>query len=242
VNRWKRILAGCLPAILLLTGGCLYPDEMRQQTDRLPEHVAMVQSATDQFWEQNKRFPIKEDPGRGNASLYEKYVIDFAKLEGYLSQIPPSSFEKGGNFLYVLVVSGKKMRVKLVDLRVSDRLRDLQMAVDAYREKRKRLPAAGSAGDGWYTVDFEAMGLKEETIPSPYTVGLSLPLVMNRQGKLFVDYRPEILRKMQEGKLKSDQKEDLRQWLIRDSLFVPTRSPAIRLENGEPVLVEEGAG
>lgn len=220
----------------------MYPDEMRQQTDRLPEHVAMVQSAADQFWEQNKRFPIKEDPGRANASPYEKYVIDFSKLEGYISQIPPSSFEKGGNFLYVLVVSGNKMQVKLVDLRVTDRLRDLQMAVDAYREKRKRLPAAASVGDGYYAVDFQAMGIEEETIPSPYTVGLSLPLVMNRQGKLYVDYRPEILRMMQEGKRKNDKAEDLRQWLIRDSLFVPTRSPGIRLEDGEPVLVEEGAG
>lgn len=240
MSGWMRILAVCVPAALLLAGGCMYPDELRQETDRLPEHVAMVQSAADQFWEQNKRFPIREDPGRAKASPYEKYVIDFSKLEGYISQIPPSSFEKGGNFLYVLVVSENRMQVRLVDLRVTDRLRNLQMAVDAYREKRKRLPASASAGEGFYAVDFQAMGLEEERIPSPYTAGLSLPLVMNRQGKLYVDYRPEILRMMQEGKRKKDEAGDLREWLIRDSIFVPARSPGMRLEGGEPVLVEEG--
>jgi hypothetical protein len=219
----------------------MYPDEMRQQTDRLPEHVMMVQSAADQYWEENKRFPIKEDPPQADTSPFEKYVIDFSKLEGYIDQIPPSSFEKGGNFLYVLVASKKGMQVKLVDFRVIDRLRDLQMAVDAYREKRKRLPASDSVGQGFYAIDFQAMGLEEETIPSPYTVGLSLPLVMNRQGKIYVDYRPEILRMMQGGKRKNDQSEDLREWLIRDSIFVPARSPEIRLKDGEPVL-EEGGG
>jgi hypothetical protein len=242
VNGWMRILAGCLPALLLLAAGCMYPEERRLQTDRLPEHVAMVQSAADQYWEQNRRFPIKEDPGRAKASPYEKYVVDFSKLEGYIGQIPPSAFEMGGHFLYVLVVSENKMQVRLVDLRVADRLRDLQVAVDAFRDKKKRLPTAASAGEGFYAVDFQAMGLEEERIPSPYTAGLSLPLVMDRQGRLYVDYRPEILRLLQEGKRKRDEAGDLREWLIRDSIFVPARSPAMRLKDGEPVLVEEGAG
>src|SRR5690606_20305838 len=237
-----KVLSGCIPVLLLLTGGCMYPDDKRQQLDRLPEHVAMVQSAADQFWEQNKRFPIKEAPVQAGTSPYGRYVIDFSKLEGYIGQIPPSSFEKGGHFLYVLVALEDRMQVKLVDLRVTDRLRDLQVAVDGYREKRKRLPAAESVGEGFDSIDFQGMGLEEETIPSPYTVGLSLPLVMDRQGKLYVDYRPEILRMMQEGKRKKDQAEDLRKWLLRDSLFVPARSPEIRLEDGEPVLVEEEAG
>lgn len=234
---WIRILAGCMPAFLLLAGGCMYPGELRQQTDQLPEHVAMVQSAADQFWKQNRRFPIRETPGRADAPPYERYVIDFSKLEGYISHIPPSSFEKGGNFLYVLVFSGNEMQVKLVDLRVTEILRDVQVVVDAYREKRKRLPVAASAGAGFHTVDFQALRMEEKTIPSPYTLGLSLPLVMDRQGKLYVDYRPEILRMMQEGKREGNSAEDLRQWLIRDSIFVPARSPGIRLMDGEPVLV-----
>ena len=219
----------------------MYPEERGLQTDRLPEHVAMVQSAADQYWEQNRRFPIKEDPGRAKASPYEKYVVDFSKLEGYIGQIPPSAFEMGGHFLYVLVVSENKMQVRLVDLRVADRLRDLQVAVDAFRDKKKRLPTAASAGEGFYAVDFQAMGLEEERIPSPYTAGLSLPLVMDRQGRLYVDYRPEILRLLQEGKRKRDEAGDLREWLIRDSIFVPARSPGDATE-GRRAGARRGGG
>src|SRR5690606_6333499 len=95
VNGWMRILAGCLPALLLLAAGCMYPEERRLQTDRLPEHVAMVQSAADQYWEQNRRFPIKEDPGRAKAAPYENYVVYFSRLGGSIGQMPraPSSWE-----------------------------------------------------------------------------------------------------------------------------------------------------
>ena len=171
MNGWMRILAGCLPALLLLAAGCMYPEERRLQTDRLPEHVAMVQSAADQYWEQNRRFPIKEDPGRAKASPYEKYVVDFSKLEGYIGQIPPSAFEMGGHFLYVLVVSENKMQVRLVDLRVADRLRDLQVAVDAFRDK-ETAPHRRIRGGGLLCRRFSGDGVGGGKNPEPLHGGI----------------------------------------------------------------------
>ena len=60
--------------------------------------------------------------------IYIKYPIEFSKIvPAYTEKIPSNAYEKGGIFQYVLMDVETNPTVKLVDLRVAERIRELNL-------------------------------------------------------------------------------------------------------------------
>ncbi|PTX59894.1 hypothetical protein C8P63_11038 [Melghirimyces profundicolus] len=236
MSRWKKV-AVFLTGLLLLAG-CVRTEEFnRQVSEKLPEEVQEVQTAVDLYRaENNDVLPLKPPQG---PTLYQKYIVDFSKLEPYLGSVPSNSFQKGGNFVFVVVDPGKKPKVKVMDLRVTEKLRELQGRVNVYREEHGNPPTGKKEGEGLYALDFEKLKTDPVTIPSPYHSQLSLPLLVDRKGVVHVDYRMDVVRMMEESGKEPGKGEDLRRLLVRDSLIVPAYSPRMELKKGDPVLKME---
>lgn len=237
MNRWKSASAFLLAALILLTG-CVRTEKFDQRiAEDLPREVNQVQTAVDKYRKENNNvLPLKSPQGPG---LYQKYVLDFSKMGSYLPSVPSNSFQKGGSFVFVAVDPGKDPQVRVMDLRVTERLRELQGRVNAYKDKHGMLPKEKKEGDGIYALNFKALKLDPITIPSPYHSQLSLPLVLNNEGVVYVDYRMDVMRTLEASDKKPAKGQDLREFLYRDSLFVPAHSLPMRLEDGDPVLVKE---
>jgi hypothetical protein len=220
----------------LMMTGCMYPQNLRQDVAHLPQHVSTVQAAVDAFRKNERnRLPIKESAPQA-PFLYGKYIIDFSKLQGYISQIPPSAFEEGGDFLYVLTVVDKQLAVRLYDLRVTEKLRELQPAIQVYHEKNGKWPFASPVGNGFYTIDYRVLQMDPVMIPSPYHHHLQLPLLIDDKGRLYVDYRMDVMQYMQQSSKRLPEGTDMVGWLEKQSLFLPAHTPPMRLKKGEPVL------
>jgi hypothetical protein len=234
VLRFKKWLPGMFSLVLLLAAGCMYPEEERMQLDRLPEQVAQVQGAVDAYYRENRVLPYKYT--EEDEKLTTKYKVNFEELKGILGNIPPSAFEKGGYFLFVLVDVEKDPKVRLFDLRVNDAVMKVQAEVNGYVKQHHSLPVKEKISGPFYTVDFQKLRMDPVEVPSPYS-GENLPLVVDGQGKVFLDYRAEVMKKWQNAKEKPDEETDLRLWLSEDAIFVPAFSPQIQMEGNEPRLL-----
>lgn len=225
-----------LTAVIFFVAGCLYPqDRLTGGLEALPGHVEEVQQAVDRYEEQHGVLPIKTVDA--DTPIYQKYVIDFGRLVPiFISDPPPSSFEKGGTYLYVLVDVEEDPTVKLFDLRVTDKLRQVQLEIDAYREKTGRDPRGFEVVPGVFELNDEWLSQSDTTIPSPYSQGSTLPLVMDADGTVFVDYRTDLMRILENKDSPPATDVDIRYLLTEDSLFVPAHSLPYRYEDGEPVI------
>ncbi|WP_124727318.1 hypothetical protein [Staphylospora marina] len=234
MNRKTLLSTVWMIVLCLLMGGCMYPQEKRQQLDQLDQHVARVQSAVDGYHRDQKVLPYRymEDDWK----LTTRYAVDFRQLGGYVGEIPPSAFEKGGNFMYVLVNVEKKPTVRLFDLRVNDRVGRVQNEVLLHKKQKGSLPKGEPAGQGLYKVNFPALSMDPVTVPSPYSADTELELVMDEKGKVYVDYRVEAMKKWQTVEKKPETGTDLRAWLSEDALFVPAFSPPMSFKGAEPVF------
>lgn len=238
MNRWKRVSVWLLAVLILLTG-CMRTDEFDQRiAEDLPREVQEVQVAVDQYRkEHNNVLPLKPPQG---PTLYQKYILDFSKMSSYLPGTPSNSFQKGGHFVFVVVDPGaKKPQVRVLDLRVTEKLRELQGRVDVYKERHGKLPKGPRQGEGIYDVDYEALKMDRVTLPSPYHSELTLSPVLDSKGTVYVDYRKDVMRLLEESDSKPAKGQDLREILYKDSLFVPAHSLPMKWENGEPVMEEE---
>ncbi len=237
MNRWK-LTSAWLVAVLILLTGCMRTDEFDQRIAKdLPREVKEVQMAVDQYRkEHNNVLPLKPPQG---PTLYQKYILDFSKMSSYLSYIPSNSFQKGGHFVFVVVDPGKNPEVRVLDLRVTEKLRELQGRVDVYKERHGKLPKGSQQGEGIYDVDYRELKTDPVTLPSPYHSELTLSPVLNSKGTVYLDYRKDVMRLLEESDQKPDKGQDLREILYRDSLFVPAHSLPMEWKNGDPVLKEE---
>lgn len=234
--RTYRCIIILMTIVVLLTTGCLYPEErLTGGMEALPTHVENVQAAVDRYVEKQSVLPIKTTDE--NTPLYQKYVIDFQRLiPVYISDPPPSSFEKGGSFMYVLVDVEKNPTVKLFDLRVSDVIRTVQQEVNAFTEKHGRNPRGMEIAPGVFELNEELLSHADTKVPSPYSPELKLPLVMDAKGTVYVDYRMELMRMIQEKGEPPSPTGDIRRLLVESSLFVPAHSLPYKYENGEVVF------
>lgn len=226
----------CLSLVILLSG-CLYPEERRMQLDQLPEHIQRVEAAVKVYKENNNGwlpYLYREE----EVKFTSKYLVDFRRLQGYVGEIPPTAFEKGGYFLYVLIDVEKDPKVRLFDLRVNDQVGRVQPVVQMYLQKNKALPTKERIDDHLYTIDFEKIKMDPITIPSPYS-STELPLLIDKKGQVYIDYRTEAMKKLQNSKQNISPDLDLRMWLSEDSFYVPAFSPPMKLKNQEPVFVIE---
>jgi hypothetical protein len=233
-----RGLAGAAFALLLAASlsGCMYPRE-RMAESQAPsmDVVAGVQAVVDLYQEKKGLLPIKN--ATQEAPVYEKFVIDFAKLqrENFMSDLPAASFEKGGSYYFLIQNEEKDPTVKLMPLTIFQAVNDVQGWVDEYsRSSGGKLPAAGEAYPGYSRIDFKKLGQREPAVRSLYSGG-ALPFMMNDKGRVYADYGSDLMRAVQKRGLdKVGADTDLRQLLAEDTDFVPVKAPPYKLVEGEP--------
>ncbi len=222
-------------AAALLLSGCLYPQERKvENTVPYEDQIEAVQTAVDKYREANGGLlPIKtrdmETP------IYSKYPIEFSKLEPrFLSTPPGNAFENGGVFQYVLIDVETNPTVKVFDLRIAERIREVKMRI----RTQGYPPFKENIAKDVYTLDFQKLGYKgDQYIVSPYTNN-NLPLVITTDGELFVDYASDIYLAMQAGKHTFQPGDDIRSILTEESVVVPAYSfPYTIDENNEPVYM-----
>lgn len=228
----KRIwLFFLLMGLMIASSGCMYPDDQRQQAEDLPIHINRVQSAVEMYQQTNKWLPYKYK--EEEYMFTTKYLVDFQAISG-LTQIPPTSFEKGGNFLYVLTNVEKKPTVRVFDLRVNDTIQDVERGMALYKKEHHAYPLGEKVSDKLYSIHFKKLGMKEVTIQSPYFPENQLPLLVDQQGRVYVDYRMDYMRLIQASKMKPTVGEDLRHWMNQESLYVAAFSPVTVWNGTEP--------
>src|SRR5690606_29883896 len=104
-----------------------------------PEQLAMVQESVDRFHQETGLLPIKTFDQ--DTPFYHRYTIDFNQLiPRYMSDPPANSFERGGPYRYVLINVETDPQVKVINLRHSQTVADLQLRVNAYLERHPFLP------------------------------------------------------------------------------------------------------
>lgn len=232
----KSILALMLSFALLLAG-CMYPDNERATKENpYEEQIEVVQKAVDAYQEANGGLlPIKTKDQ--DTDRYIKYPIEFAKIvPGYTEKIPSNAYENGGIFQYVLMDVEENPTVKLVDLRIAERLRDLNLR----RQINGSLPFKEEVGEYVYEIDYEKMGFKEPLkVESPYS-DAQLPIVVAADGHFYVDYSIDLNRILQEEKPDVKAGEDIRYLLEEKSAVVPAYSlPYTVNEDNEPIFMNK---
>lgn len=233
----KRWLLRSLPiiAIVLVLPGCFFPQE-RKVENQVPyeEQIASVQRAVDKYQEANEGLlPIKEK--EMGTPIYQKYPIDFKKLIPQFLEAPPgNAYENGGVYQYVLIDVETNPTVKVFDLHIAEKIRELKIRMQAYRYP----PFKETLADNVFTLDYKKLGYEEEQYAtSPYTNN-NLPFVINGEGEIFVDYISDLYNALQEEKTTFKQGEDIRPILHKNSPIVPAFSiPYTIDENNEPIYM-----
>jgi hypothetical protein len=224
--------------ITLLLSGCLYPEsELAENQAPNEDQLQMVQSAVEQYRESTGGLvPIQTKPN--DTPVFQKYLIDFTALKenNVLTEIPGNAFESGGVYQYTLITPDEDPRVKLIDLQITEALRSVNVQLDIYRNQNLYPPFGEEIGDQIYTVNHEKLGLDEPpAIKSPYS-NKNLPIVMNVNGELFIDYRIDLNQALNEFEHDYEEGDDIRYLLAENTPFVPAYSFPYTIEDGEPVF------
>lgn len=218
--------------------GCLYPDERRAE-NQVPSEMLleMTQKGIEQFKQDTAVLPIVTK--ELNTPIFEKYEIDFSKMvPKYLPDVPGNAFEKGGVFKYVLIDVETNPTVRLIHLGAVSTVADVQLAVDRYRYNNdNKLPIKDDLGDGYFSIDFGKIGMKETQVPG--TAGnYLLPLIMNGKGEVGIDYAMDIATVLRESKATVQERTDPRYVMARESTFVPAKSFPYTMVDGQPKLLK----
>lgn len=227
--------------ILVLLSGCLYPKkELTKNQIPNEDQLELVQSAVIQYQENtNGLMPIKTKPA--DTPIFEKYIIDFSvmKENGVLSEIPGNAFENGGIYQYALITPEENPRVKLIDLRITEELRRVNTKLDSFRSKNIYPPFGEEIVKGVYTINYESLGLSSEPyVVSPFS-NHNLPVIMDTDGKLYVDYRIDLNYALEQHEHQYEEGDDIRSILAENSPFVPVYSLPYTIQDGEPVFLQK---
>ncbi|MRG86411.1 hypothetical protein [Salinibacillus xinjiangensis] len=223
---------------IAMLSGCLYPQEELKK-NQVPDDLQLevVQQAVTDFQKQNNgRLPIKTRDS--DTPTFIKYPIDFKKLKqnGFLASTPGNAYEEGGYFQYVILDPENEANVKLVDLRFAEKLRELNFQIEIYRNENLYPPFGEKITNEVYKVNAEKLGLEHPpVVKSPYS-GSNLPVVMDSNGKLFIDYRIDLFKALQEHKHNYKPGDDIRMILAEHYPIVPAYSLPYTIEKGEPVF------
>lgn len=229
--------------IALSLSGCAGPQALRAQGGPPSrDAVRAVQEAVDRYKADTGLLPIKNgDPG---ASFFEKFVVDFGKLQRmrYVDDIPVAAFERGGSYYFLVLDETPRPRVKLMSLRVYQQLADIEREVAAFSSKHGGLlPRGKELYPGYAAVDFAKLGRRGADVRSVFS-GSPLPVMMDDRGRVYADYARDMMAAAQKNGLRQTAAAgDLRMLLTDRSDYVPVKSPPYRLVDGEPVpLPPEG--
>jgi hypothetical protein len=235
-----KILAVTFGCILL--SGCLYPEEkLLKNTIPYDDQIAAVQNSVDQYQEDSGGLlPIKTRDM--TTPIYQKYPVDFSALSPkYMAEPPGTAYESGGVYLYVLVDVEENPTVKLIDLRIAEKIHELTIKLDVYRQSNGYPPIKELITNEIYSLDYDKLGYDEQpTVESPYS-GEYLPLVIDKNAKIYVDYRIDLYKALQEKDHSYKPGDDIRDILVKESHFVPAYSLPYTIDvKGEPLFkVEE---
>ncbi|WP_033544144.1 hypothetical protein [Planococcus sp. CAU13] len=234
----KAVFLFLLLAIPLFLSACMYPESERAES-LMPheDQLISVQDGVNKYRNASGGLlPIKTRDM--DVDQYIKYPIDFSKIvPAHISKIPPNAFETGGIFQYVLVDVEENPSVKLVDLRIPETIRTVNVRKSANGGKA---PIAEIVADNVYRFNYNLMGFKEEpTVLSPYS-GRNLPLVVTGSGDVYVDYSMDLFTALQEYEGELEEGQDIRFLLYEDHPVVPAYSlPYTIDENREPVFMND---
>ncbi|OZU90104.1 hypothetical protein CIL03_02895 [Virgibacillus indicus] len=236
-----RVLSLCL--LLIFLSGCLYPEsELAKNQSPNELQIEQVQSAVDKYKEENQGLvPIKTKPN--DTPIFQKYLIDFTPLResSLLTEIPGNAYENGGVYQYTLITPDDNARVKLIDLRVTEEIRKVNVRLDIYRNKHLYPPYGKEISDGVFLIDYEKLNLDAQpVVVSPYS-NENLPIVMDYNGKLHVDYRIDLANALNEYEHDYQEGDDIRYLLAENTPFVPAYSLPYTIKDGEPVFNETKA-
>ncbi|MEH7176689.1 hypothetical protein [Neobacillus vireti] len=233
---WKVIGILLVFTSLFLTG-CMYPSEKLTQ-NQIPyqDQLQAVQQAVNSFKEENGGIlPIKTR--EADTPIYQKYPIDFKKIAPkYLAEPPGNAFESGGIFQYVLVDVETNPTVKLLDLRMADAIRGINVRI----KTNGYPPYKDQLANHVYTLDYNKLGYKQE----PYAVSpfsnKNLPFVVTTNAEVYVDYRQDLYQELKKTDKQIITGEDIRNILVESSMFVPAYSLPyiVDPETNEPVFLE----
>lgn len=234
----KRSILPIFILLFIFMSGCMYPQsELTKNQAAVNEQVEMVQQAVLQYREQTDGLlPIKTKPN--DVSVYEKYLIDFSMLKEkqLISATPGTAYENGGFFQYVIITPEDNPRVKLIDLRTTEKLREINIKLDMYRQKNIYPPFGEQIADGIFTINQKKLGLKEEpTVISPFS-GQSLPILMTTEGQLIIDYRIDLQLTLDQFNPDLVEGEDIRFILEDNYHFVPAYSLGYTIDGDKIVF------
>ena len=235
----KKMGAVCfvLTCVFVLSG-CLYPQSKKVENSvPVEEQVLAVQKAVNQFREeQGGLLPIKNQDA--TVPYYQKYPIDFNRLEKYLPEPPGNAYESGGVFQYVLIDVEDNPTVKLFDLRMASVLQEYNLRLSIYNQENEFPPFKEQLDTYVFTLDYEELGYEEmPVITSPYSQ-TNLSVVVDADLQLYIDYTPDLLEALENSESKFASGEDIRSVLTENSVFVPAFSLPYTLdESNQPVFM-----
>lgn len=236
--KFTYIKVGLLLLITLFLSGCLYPqNELTQNKVPYPDQLDMVQTAVERYSEiTNGLMPIKTSDS--DTPIFEKHLIDFNALKekNVLSSVPGNAFENGGIYQYTIITPDENPRVRLIDLHTAEVLRKVNVKLDQYRSKKIYPPFGKEIEKGIFYIDYQKIGFNsDQYVVSPFSEE-NLPIVMDIEGKLYIDYRIDLQRALEEHDHQFEEGEDIRYILAEDSPFVPAYSLPYKILQGEPVF------
>jgi len=234
----QKLLIVLMMMLILLTG-CLYPkSELAKNQIPNEQQLEMVQQAVKQYKEETDGLvPIKTKDS--DSPLYEKYLIDFSLLKEtqLLSEIPATAYENGGVYQYVILTPDDDPQVKLIDLRTTEKLREINVKLDIYRSKNMYPPFGPQIEKGVYQINYEKLGFTSEPyVVSPFTRN-NLPFVMDETGEVFIDYRIDLREALEQYPHDFKENEDIRTILTDNYPFVPAYSLPYTIKNDEPTFL-----
>lgn len=222
--------------VSFVLSACMYPEEELAQ-NKIPyeDQIQSVQAAVSQFQKANNGIlPIKTK--EAGTPIYQKYPIEFKKIApAYMAEPPGNAFESGGIFQYVLVDVETNPTVKLLDVRMAETIRDVKIRIQTqgYPPYKERL------ANNVFSLDYKKLGYKEEpVVVSPFTQK-NLPLVIDGNAEVYIDYRSDLYELLQKSEHSYKAGDDIRDILVKNSFFVPAYSLPYTIdeESNEPVFL-----
>ncbi|MBL6007291.1 hypothetical protein JNA71_02525 [Bacillus halotolerans] len=227
-------------AVIFLSG-CLYPHERKSSVQATPyqDQLKLVQSAVDEFQKANGGLlPIQTKDM--STPLYQKYPIDFNRLAPrYMAEPPSTAYESGGDYQYVLVDVENNPTVKLIDVKMAEKIRDIKLRVQMYRQEHKYPPYQDVLARDLFTLDEKKLGEADSlSVTSPIS-GNSLPLMIDGDGEIYADYRTELVSCLKKSKKTFKPGTEIQDIIWEETPFVPAFSVKYTVnDKQEPVFLE----
>lgn len=226
--------------LVTLLSGCLYPQsELTKNQSPNEMQLELVQTAVDKYQEETQGLaPIKTK--ENDTPIFQKYLVDFSALKerNVISELPSNAYENGGIYQYTIITPEDNPRVKLIDLRSTEAIREVNVKLETYRNKHIYPPFGEEISKGIFKIDARKLGLESEPyVVSPYSKE-NLPIIMDTNGHLFVDYRIDLNNALKEYEHDYEEGDDIRFLLAENTPFVPAYSLPYTIQDGEPVFLK----